>query len=77
MNQVVQLSNSWVPPEVISEKNISFAFMLSDFYATKSYDNPYYGSLILQQKTMTVKTNPADGTTYRDIQVVPIPYSSC
>jgi len=26
---------------------------------------------------MTVKTNPADGTTYRDIQVVPIPYSSC
>lgn len=70
------LSNSWVPPEVISQKNITFAFMLSDFYATRSYDDPYYGRLMLQQKTMTVKTAD-DGSHYRDIQVVPIPFSSC
>lgn len=34
-NTIVAQSNSYSPPEVISEKNITFAFMLSDFYATK------------------------------------------
>lgn len=77
MNSIVEQSNSFVPAEVISEKNITFAFMLSDFYATKTYDDPYYGKLILQQKTMTVLTNKTDGTTYRDIEVTPIPFSSC
>ena len=43
MNSIVEQSNSFVPAEVISEKNITFAFMLSDFYATKTYDDPYYG----------------------------------
>jgi hypothetical protein len=44
----VAQSNSYSPPEVISDKNITFAFMLSDFYATKQYDNPYYGEIILR-----------------------------
>jgi hypothetical protein len=34
-NTIVAQSNSYSPPEVISDKNITFAFMLSDFYATK------------------------------------------
>jgi hypothetical protein len=47
-NTIVAQSNSYSPPEIISDKNITFAFMLSDFYATKSYDDPYYGQLILR-----------------------------
>jgi hypothetical protein len=46
-NTIVSISNSYSPPENISKKNITFAFMLSDFYATKSYDDPYYGRIRL------------------------------
>ena len=51
--------------------------MLSDFYATKDYTNPYYGNIILQQKVMTVMTNQTDGSMYRDFLVTPIPFSNC
>ena len=50
--------------------------MLSDFYATKSYDDPYYGEMILRQKTLTIKTND-DGSMYREIEHTPIPFSHC
>lgn len=51
--------------------------MLSDFYATQSYDDPYYGNIVLRQKTLTIKTNETDGSMYRDIQHLPIPFSKC
>lgn len=53
-NTIVSISNSYSPPEDLSMKNITFAFMLSDFYATKSYEDPYYGDIILRQKTLTI-----------------------
>ena len=51
--------------------------MLSDFYATKSYENPYYGNIILREKTMTIMKNETDGTMYRNIEHVMIPFSQC
>jgi hypothetical protein len=51
--------------------------MLSDFYATQSYEDPYYGDIILRQKTLTIKFNETDGTMYREIEHVPIPFSQC
>ena len=42
-NSLVSISNAYVPPEVISLKNITFAFMLSDFNGDGSFDNPHYG----------------------------------
>ncbi len=47
-NSLVNISNSYTPPEDISAKNISFAFMMSDFYAENSFNDPYYGSLALR-----------------------------
>ena len=44
-NSLVNISNSYTPPEDISAKNISIAFMMSDFYAENSFNDPYYGSL--------------------------------
>ena len=76
-NTIVAQSNSYSPPEVISEKNITFAFMLSDFYATKQYDNPYYGDIILRQKSLTIKQNKTDGTMYREIEHIPLSFSRC
>jgi len=76
-NTIVAQSNSYSPPEVISEKNITFAFMLSDFYATKQYDNPYYGDIILRQKSLTIKHNKTDGTMYREIEHIPLSFSKC
>ena len=47
-NTLVSISNSYTQPEVISEKNITIAFMLSDFYGDGSFDDPKYGKFVLQ-----------------------------
>jgi hypothetical protein len=73
----VAQSNSYSPPEVISEKNITFAFMLSDFYATRQYDDPYYGEIILRQKALYIRQNKTDGSMYREIEHIPLTYSKC
>ncbi len=51
--------------------------MLSDFYATKQYDDPYYGDIILRQKSLTIKRNATDGTMYREIEHIPLSFSKC
>ena len=40
-------------------------------------DEPKYGKFSLVQKIVTMKTNETDGTTYRDFNVQPIPFSKC
>lgn len=47
-NTLVSISNSYTPPEDISQKNISFAFKLSDFYGNTIPDEPKHGKLILR-----------------------------
>ena len=56
-NTIVTMSNSYVPPENISAKNITVAFMLSTFFADATYDEPYYGSFKLTQSIFTIKSN--------------------
>jgi len=46
-NTLVAASNSYVPPESISSKNITFAFMLSDFWAESFFKNSSYGYFTL------------------------------
>jgi len=46
-NTLVSASNSYVPPEFISAKNISFAFVLSDYYAETFFKNSSYGYFTL------------------------------
>ena len=46
-NTLVSASNSYVPPELISAKNITFAFMLSDFWAENFFKNSSYGYFTL------------------------------
>ena len=46
-NSLVSISNSYSPPEILSDKNITFAFMLSDFFGDGSYNDSYYGTLQL------------------------------
>eukprot|EP00347_Sterkiella_histriomuscorum_P012880 403366865 len=75
-NSLVSISNSYVPPEDISEKNINFAFMLSDFYAETIFDNDYYGKFYLQQLEIYIRQNE-DGSTYRQFISNQIPFSKC
>ena len=75
-NTLVNISNSYTPPEDISSKNISLAFMMSDFYAENSFNEPYYGSLSLRQEEIYIRTNE-DGTTYRDFITKTVPISKC
>ena len=42
-NTIVSASNSWVPPNDLGEKNITFAFMISDNYAEVAYEMPWHG----------------------------------
>ena len=46
-NSLVSISNSYTPPENLSKKNITFAFMLSDFNGDGSLDNPHFGQFTL------------------------------
>lgn len=76
-NTLVSPANEYLEPENLSKKNITVAFMASDFYASKSYHDPYYGELILRQTIVTKKKNETDGSTYRDFQTLIVPYSNC
>jgi inner membrane protein involved in colicin E2 resistance len=48
-NTLVAISNSLTPPQNLSAKNITMAFMLSDFYGENVLDDPKYGKFILKQ----------------------------
>ncbi|CDW75112.1 UNKNOWN [Stylonychia lemnae] len=76
-NTLVSISNQYTPPEVISDKNITFAFMLSDFYGSGAYDNPYYGDLFLTQNVINIKINQSNGESYREFLDYSIPFSKC
>lgn len=47
-NTLVSISNSYSPPENLSDKNITIAFKLQNFWGDKRLDDPHYGSFILQ-----------------------------
>ena len=76
-NTLVFASNEYISPESLSSKNITIAFMLSNFVGEGALDEPQYGKFTLVQKTVTMKKNDTDGTTYRDYYVKPIPFSKC
>jgi hypothetical protein len=71
-NTLVSISNSYTPPEVISERNITFAYMLSNFYGEGNYDEPKYGFMGLEQFEVRIKT---DGQ--REFHKYNIPVSKC
>lgn len=54
-NTLVSISNSYTPPENISDKNISFAFKLANFYGEVIPMDPRYGTLELSQFIITMK----------------------
>eukprot|EP00347_Sterkiella_histriomuscorum_P017804 403347926 len=76
-NTLVSVSNSYVPPEDISKKNITFAFMLSDLFAESVFNDPYYGKFVLRQSIINIKTNQTDGSSSREFIDLIIPYSKC
>lgn len=76
-NTLVSISNSYTPPEVISDKNISFAFKLSNFFGEDIPENPRMGRIYLRQFIISMRTNETDGTTYRDFQTYEVPSSKC
>jgi len=76
-NTLIKASNSYSPPENLVSKNITIAFMLSNFYGEGALDEPKFGKFSLLQKIVTMKKNETDGTTYRDFDVKPIPFSKC
>ena len=76
-NTLIKASNSYSPPENLMSKNITIAFMLSNYYGEGALDEPQYGKFSLLQKIVTMKENQTDGTTYRDFNVKPIPFSKC
>ena len=51
--------------------------MLTDFYNTKSLDDPYYGSFSLVQEETIIMTNETDGSSYREYIFTEIPFSEC
>jgi hypothetical protein len=53
-NSVIERVNSYTAPEIISEKNITVAFKLSDFYSDGNMIDPYYGQLLLKQMTAEI-----------------------
>eukprot|EP00347_Sterkiella_histriomuscorum_P017061 403350812 len=75
-NTLVSISNQYSPPEVISNKNITFAFMVSDFFGEGDYDDPYYGEILLRQNIINIIQKP-DGTFSREFIDLDIPYSKC
>ena len=46
-NTLVAISNSFTPPQSLSDKNITIAFMLSDFWGETVLDDPRYGKFVL------------------------------
>lgn len=56
-NTLVSISNSYTPPENLSAKNITIAFMLSDFYGSGSFDDPKYGRFKLVQYDIRMTEN--------------------
>lgn len=74
---MINISNSYTPPENLSAKNFTIAFMLSNFYGEGSFDDPYYGHLELQQFEIFIRQNKTDGTTYREFTNYDIPFSKC
>ena len=71
-NTLVSISNSYTPPENISNKNITIAFQLSDFYGDGSLDDPRYGKFVL---TQFIDVMSSDGNrVYNNYN---IPFSKC
>jgi hypothetical protein len=70
-NSLVSISNSYTPPEVLSERNITFAYMLSNYWGDGNFDEPKYGKVGLEQFVINV----VDGV--RDIKTTQIPISPC
>lgn len=72
-NTLVTMSNTLTPQENLSAKNITIAFMLSDFFADNEMDDPTYGKFILTHfnKIYDVKTGIRKTINYN------VPYSKC
>eukprot|EP00347_Sterkiella_histriomuscorum_P005886 403354899 len=76
-NTLVSVSNSYVPPEDLSQKNITFAFMLSNYFVDTFYDDSYYGKFVLKQSVISILKNATDGSSYRRFKSYFIPFSKC
>ncbi|TNV86976.1 hypothetical protein FGO68_gene3969 [Halteria grandinella] len=70
-NTLVSISNSYTPPQSLSEKNITIAFMLSDFWGENVLDDPRYGKFKLSQ---FINYITPEGRIFTD---QPIPFSKC
>lgn len=76
-NTIVTQTNSYSPPENVSERNLQIAFKMSDFFAQSTIDDAYFGHMDLRQLVVKMETNETDGTKYRVFDYKSIPYTRC
>ncbi|CDW89563.1 UNKNOWN [Stylonychia lemnae] len=76
-NTLVSISNSYTPPEDLSKKHITFAFMLSNIRASEVFDDKRHGQFHLTQVEVEIKQNLEDGTFYREFINSDVPISNC
>ncbi len=46
-NTLVSVSNAYTPPENLSSKNISIAFLVSDYFGDFDYHDPRFVKVVL------------------------------
>ena len=76
-NTLITASNSYSPPLNLMDKNVTIAFMISDWNGNGAQDEPKYGKFVLNQFSATIELNKTDGTIYRDYTTQNIKFSKC
>ena len=76
-NTMASISNDYVPPQNLSHKNITFAWMISDFFVSGDYQNLSHGELKLKQWFVRTKINSTTGKYYREFDEYYVPHSPC
>ena len=71
-NTLVSMSNDYQPPENLSNKNFSLAFMVSDYFATESLYDERFANIQLIQSGVKIDSNGN-----REFQTITIPISLC
>jgi hypothetical protein len=73
----VAISNQYTPPEDLSKKNISIAFLVSDFFGNNDYHDDRFVKVSLTQNSFKIKKNATTGDNYREFSSQNIPISKC
>ncbi|CDW79042.1 UNKNOWN [Stylonychia lemnae] len=76
-NSLINASNQHQSPENLSLKNITIAWMISDFIVSDQYENKSHGEMKLKQWFVKTKINATTGVSYKEFSEYFIPYSKC